>query len=352
MPTYSPRPADPRAGPVKLVLKPQDLSRRDPALVLRGRVIDDRGQPVAGAVVEPFGFQKGNGTQFGGLQGFDPLAVTDARGAFGLGVPEKGAAVLLGVTARGLAPRKFRALAAGPTVHELNLEPGANVLGEVRKDGKALAGVTLGLAQRSRRAETFLGDSQISTDEQGRFLFRNVAAHESYYLYGLIDSLRPQGAIPVRDLQTGASGTAADVGVLAVQAGHRLTGRVVLADGKPVPPGTQVVLAREQAWDHTVAVAAADGRFTFTGLPSERYTLSARVPGYHISPKNASVDPLNGFRLLGVIETDIDGLRLLLEPGRQPLPDSSRFNQANLAEYQRRQQSPLQGAPAETQGRK
>jgi protocatechuate 3,4-dioxygenase beta subunit len=68
---------DPRAGPVTLTLKTSDLADRDPALVLKGRVLDDDGDPLPGAVVEPFGFQKGTGGQYGGLTGFDPLALTD-----------------------------------------------------------------------------------------------------------------------------------------------------------------------------------------------------------------------------------------------------------------------------------
>jgi hypothetical protein len=119
---------------------------------------------------------------------------------------------------------------------------------------------------------------------------------------------------------------------------------VVLADGKPVPAGTRVLLAREEAWDTAQAVADREGRFTFVSLPGEQYSLSVNVKGYHLSPRNASVDLLNGFRLLGVVREDIAGLRLLLGPGpepeRQPRSDAKFYE-----EYKHRANAPLRGAP-------
>ena len=87
-PSFLPKQADPAAGPVTFTLTPHDLDKRDAALVLRGRVLDEDGKPVPQAVVEPYGFGKGNTTHFGRLKGFDPLAVTNNKGEFRLGVPE------------------------------------------------------------------------------------------------------------------------------------------------------------------------------------------------------------------------------------------------------------------------
>ena len=65
-------------------------------------------------------------------------------------------------------------------------------------------------------------------------LFRSALA-----LYGLMSSLREHGAVGVREVRTGKSGSVAEVGDLEVRAGHKLSGRVVLADGKAVPAGTR-----------------------------------------------------------------------------------------------------------------
>src|SRR5207237_8552488 len=70
---------DPRKGPLTLKLKPHDLDRRDPALVVNGRVLGDNGKPVAGAMVKPTGITTEAGTWNGTIDRADPLAITDER---------------------------------------------------------------------------------------------------------------------------------------------------------------------------------------------------------------------------------------------------------------------------------
>jgi Carboxypeptidase regulatory-like domain len=343
VPAGLPKAADPSAGPVAFKLQRHDLDRRDPALILKGRVLDEQGRPVAEAIVEPFGFGRGIGAQFGGLQGFDPLALTNDQGTFRLRVPEKDLQVYVQVTGRFLAPRKFAKLAAGPAGHDLTLLAGATLRGRVLKQGKPLAGVAVGAAQRDRNAETFVGDFQAATDAQGVFQVRNAPSGEVLALYGLLGSLHGHGALPARQLKTGPSGREQDLGDLEVQPGYRLTGRVILTDGKRPPEGTRVLLSREEAWDTAQALADADGRFVFTDLPAEHYSLSANVRGYHVSARNASLDLINGFQLLGVVRADTENLRLLLEPGPQP-QSRGQFTRGLLEEYNRRRDASLQGA--------
>jgi hypothetical protein len=161
----------------------------------------------------------------------------------------------------------------------------------------------------------------------------------------LMQSCRPYGAIPVRPLQLGASGTVLDVGALEIEPGHSLSGRLILADGKPVPPGTPVSLSRAQAWDYQVTRVGADAKFSFSSLPTEEYSLSVRVPGYHPSPKNFSLDLLNGFSLLGRITRDTEELRFLLEPSAKPLVDLSKHSNEDFQEYERRRAGELKGIP-------
>jgi hypothetical protein len=120
----------------------------------------------------------------------------------------------------------------------------------------------------------------------------------------------------------------------------------VLADAKVLPAGSRVLISREEAWDHQIAEVDGKGAFVFEGLPTECFRLSVNVPGYHVSPKNASYDLLNKHGLLGIVHTDIEGLHLLLEPGK----DSERpggLDSAQYEEYRRRRNSQLRGAPDE-----
>jgi hypothetical protein len=343
-PASSEKPADPKSGPVKFTLKLHELDKRDPALILRGRVLDEASKPVSNAVVQPFGFGKGDGAQFGGLKGFDPLALTDANGVFRIGVPEAGLSVYVHVTAPFMAPGRFPKLATGPRPHDLTLFTGVTITGRLVKNGKPLAGPAVAVVQESHRAETFLGAFQAATDQQGVFTIPNVPPRETLVLYGLMESLHKHGAVGVRTVRTGESRSVVNIGDVEVKPGHSLTGEVVLSDGKGVPLGTRVLISRDAAWDSQQAVVDKEGRFAFAGLPVERYSLSVSVPGYHVSPKNGSYDLLNGHGLLGMVNADTAGLRVLLEPGRAA--ESRPFDRALYEERDRRRKEPLQGVPA------
>ncbi|HKX62185.1 MAG TPA: carboxypeptidase-like regulatory domain-containing protein, partial [Verrucomicrobiae bacterium] len=105
-----------------------------------------------------------------------------------------------------------------------------------------------------------------------------------------------------------------DFGTLKVQTGHRVSGRVVLSDGKPVPPDTRIVLGREDAWDNREALLDSEGRFDFIGVPAESVGMSVRIKGYKLSKRNGSLDWYNG-GMVGRVEADIPDLIILLEPG-------------------------------------
>jgi hypothetical protein len=105
-----------------------------------------------------------------------------------------------------------------------------------------------------------------------------------------------------------------------------------------------VLLSREDAWDSQTAAVGPEGTFSFAGLPAERVSLSTRVRGYHPSPRNASVNLINPFELMGMIQGDVEDLRFLLDPG--PEPSFRRLSGEQYAEYDRRRNSPLSGVSA------
>ena len=76
---------DPAAGPLKLTLLdiPADLP---PERIVRGQLLDDQGQPIAGALVEPSGAKTENRRWWGRVEA-DPT-VSDKDGSFLLIAPE------------------------------------------------------------------------------------------------------------------------------------------------------------------------------------------------------------------------------------------------------------------------
>jgi hypothetical protein len=191
---------------------------------------------------------------------------------------------------------------------------GATLTGRIVRAGKPVPGAAAGLVQASRGADAFLGDTSIGTDKDGRFTFLNVHPDDDYFVYGLMGTLKDHGAVATRQVHVGGEGTTTDAGDLPVVRGHRIKGRVLLSDGKPLPPKTRLVVSREDAWDSRRFELDPEGRFEISSLPTERFSLSVMVKGYRLSPKNHSLDDQNPGRLLGTIDQDIDTLKILLEP--------------------------------------
>jgi len=152
--------------------------------------------------------------------------------------------------------------------------------------------------------------------------------------------MKDSGAVPTRQIHTGKDGETTDAGDLVALPAHRLAGRVVLADGQPLPAKVRLLVSREAPWDSMQITLDQAGNFDTVGIPSETISLSARVKGYHVSTRNLSVDEMNAFQIVGRVDHDITNLVFLLEKGPQPQPDYSHFD----PEYNEIRQRSLRGA--------
>jgi hypothetical protein len=316
---------DPFNGPITVGIKKIDPKRLQPQHFVRGRVVDPDGRPVVGAEVFPYAFKTKENWGFKtGV--FDPVSVTNLAGDFLLTSRSPIEHVDLKIEARGFAGKIIAELTPSTADTAVTLGRGVSVAGRIVLKGKPVPGVGVGLVQVDRtvggRPETrthYIGHMEIATDDTGRFLFSNVSPNDELYVYGLMNSLKPYGSVPVHRLKTGDDGTLIDVGELVVEEGHRLSGRVVLGDGKPVPPHTRILVAREQAWDSQMDELDDKGRFEVQGLPTECYLVGSIIKGYVLSPKNECASPLNPGQLEGRIDLDVSDLTVLYEPGdRRP----------------------------------
>lgn len=311
-PTFA-RKSDPAKGPIEVMLTPFDFDQVDPRRILRGVVLDPEDKPLVGASVTVQGFST---ETFSGFSPdyFDPIAVTNLRGEFVLTSKSPVQFADLRIKGNGVAPRIVANRKPEGNPHRIKMTAGATLTGRLLRNGQPVAGAGIGLVQANRAADGFLGEASIGTDETGQFTFLNVHASEDYFVYGLIGTIKDGGAVVARPIHAGAEGTTTDVGDLTVVPGHRIKGRVLLSDDKPVPPKTRLVVSREDAWDIQSVELDPDGRFEMTGLPTERYSLSVLLKGYRISPKNHSADSRNPWSLTGTVDQDIDSLKILLEP--------------------------------------
>lgn len=332
---------DPAKGAMsaKLLTLPKDLPSDR---LVKGRVLNSINEPVVGAIVSPFGCQDGERRWWGATDDVaDPLAVSNEHGEFVLVCHKSGLALDLQAEARGLATRNFPLRSAGEKLHDLVLSEGVTVVGRVLdRQGAPVAGVSVGLVQQNRRCELFTGAHEIGTGLDGRFCFSNIGPNQGHLLYGLMSSFGDRGAPAMKQVSAGDDGSTNDVGDLTIGSGHSVSGRIVLADGKPAPDGTRVLLSRDSAWDHLQADCDADGRFSFKGVPhGELVNLSARAKGYHLSSKNKSFEPMNAIFLMGIIDQDITDLRVQLDPGPAQRDDAARSG----ADWQRLQSTRLGG---------
>ncbi len=312
---------DPAEGPINVELDPASAADATPDRSLRGRVVDSKGAPVEGAVVSMEGTQTRDGMgSWGALDGIDPLAVTDEKGEFLITSQKPFDMMDVSVEARRFAHKNFSRLPSG-AMNELKLTEGSSLIGHVTLNGKPLKDVSIGISGVDRQSGVYVGHYEIGTSGSGAFAFLNVPPDTDFYVYGLMKTLKNYGVIPIQKFHSGKDGESVDVGELAVGPGHRLKGRVQLADGNPVPPKTRMLVGRDEAWDSTQVTLDKDGGFDVSGLPSESVDLSVRIKGYHVSSRNKSMDPLNPNRLLGIVNSDITDMIILLEKGEWVRPD-------------------------------
>jgi beta-lactamase regulating signal transducer with metallopeptidase domain/uncharacterized GH25 family protein len=332
---------DPADGPKKIKLEPIESTDALPDRSLHGRVVDSRGAPIAGSVVEMLGIEnRDGGGGWGLLPDIDPLAVTDENGEFIITAKKPFDMLDVKVTARAFADKIFSKLASGGAQHELTLTEGATLTGRVLSAGKPLAGVSVGISGVDRREPNYLGHFEVGTDAHGRFVFVNLPPSADFKIYTLMDTMKNSGAVPLQQIRTGSDDETTDTGDLIAAPSHRLSGRVVLMDGQPLPAKTRLLISRDDAWDSMQVTPDQDGKFEATGIPTEMISLSARVKDYHVSGRNLSVDQMNPYRLIGRVDRDITNLVFMLEKGPDPVPDYSHVD----PDYNESRQRPLRGA--------
>ncbi len=333
---------DPLAGPVNVALERLEREKYGPKQTLSGRVVNSDGEPVFGAVVN-FDIFFGEEANCGGdCAGVDQAAVSDHDGRFLITSEKKFDWMTVTAEAPGLARRRFFKLDSSQT-HELRLTEGATVTGRLQKAGQLLKGFSVGLVSVDRSDDS-TGGFEATTNDEGFFCFQNIPPYHEYFVYGLMRSLQQVGCVAAKRLRVAADGSSKSAGDLEVTPGVRLTGRVVLADGNPVPPHTRLSVGPANAWDALSVELDPNGRFEAPSLPRDSYGVSVHVRGYSMSLKNKSLDRING-GLVGRIDQDTD-LTILLEPGQFAPPDFQKPWNLRLEAPPR--DKPLQGADAVT----
>jgi len=205
-----------------------------------------------------------------------------------------------------MAPKLFTE-PTGADRKTMIVSEGSTVRGRLMYNGKPVGNAEVGLMTHLRRSGTVYSEVLIGTKEDGTFTITNVPAGRIWVAYPKMESLAARGiggqAVP---LETKDDGQEVDIGDIQLTPAYSLKGRIVLSDGKPIPPGMKVTVGADQAWDNQMAEIGADGRFEFHGLPPGVYSVHPSVRGYRAGN--------DGFGVEALVNRNLSDLVIRMEP--------------------------------------
>jgi hypothetical protein len=253
--------------------EPQEVTLRpapqgaDPESRARGRVTDEAGNPVTGAMVQVVGAHRKEGWQSSSWPDIESIVFTDENGAFVIRAEAPFIDVDLRVEVPGFAATsRLDAVKTGEAFREVRLKRGGSVRG---------VGMT------AINDGSIDGVFEIMTDGEGQFHFRNLPPGRDYHLFGIMESLEERGSVPIQRVHVDESAET-DIADLELRPGFVLSGNVRFNDGTPAPPNSMVTLSRtvveagrEEYLDGWVVFLnkGKEGYFEFTGVPAEPVSL-------------------------------------------------------------------------------
>lgn len=154
---------------------------------------------------------------------------------------------------------------------------------------------------------------RIGTNADGEFAITNVPPGRVWDLSPRMESLAPKGlAAPVTLVATKDDGHEVRVEDLEARPAHTVRGRIVLADGTPIPSGMRLSLSPDSGGDRQVVMLPTDGAFEFKGVGKGVYTLSPAVKGYRARNADYGIEFL--------VEGDVDQFNITLHPVKPVAP--------------------------------
>jgi len=253
----------------------------EPGSSVRGRVVDDGGDPVADADVAAHWRVL--------TDRYERRATTDPDGSFAIGgLPDH--VVKLRTFASEFAERNLEDVKPGSDEVVVTLVRRGGIRGAVKL---AEGGVPSSFTVRTFTQRGVMAPSQEVEISAGSFEVRNLGpgAHSM--------EIRAAGRAPARlERVRVRPGDFTDVGEILLQPGLELEGRVVTADGGAAVAGASIRIDRgagPSSWTQEsgefVTVSDAGGRFVFDELEAGRFTLTLFHSEFAPVLRSVDVDP-------------------------------------------------------------
>jgi hypothetical protein len=282
-------------------------------------VVDEQGKPVAGALVEAVGRDRGNSRRSYGdptRYGTDRFAVTNADGEFLITGTEPAEAFLLRVSAKQLATKRFSMVPTGDDAdkNKLVIDQGVSVRGRIVKNGQPVADVAVGLTGIERAVATTVGRFQATAGPDGRFEFLHLPKAD-FYFYSFMASTKVAGALPLDFLPLAKGGAVIDLGDLPLGPSHTISGRVIPTDQPNFPGEVQLSLNRDVAAETRYVEVGADGSFRFDNVPhDETITITLRFPGYRAAWRRNRFQQVDTAAVAMHVDGPREGIEIFFEP--------------------------------------
>ncbi len=329
--------------------------------VARGKVVDRAGQPIAGATVTSFADARHKRAVTTGPAGEFAYNFQEGDRIWpitveALGFDSRGFWLRLEAEAERDATSRFALIEPSGVIPDpLVLGPGVTVAGRIVRDGKPVAGASIGLDYVDRDdSPSLAGVPQAKTDERGAFRFAHMLPETDFWVYAKVGSLDDQGALIPGRVHTTEDGSTVDLGDLQARRGRTLAGRVVTSDGKPLPRGAALWVWYANVGGSVALELDDRGRFEWKSVPEGRVRLQVvfdRNPAagsYRVSARNKCRDPLITNRLEGRLDHDITDLTILVEPDAEPEKEFRSFrgvDPALVADFNDAKAGPITGVP-------
>jgi hypothetical protein len=127
--------------------------------------------------------------------------------------------------------------------------------------------------------------------------------------------MKDGGALPLRRVNVGESGSLVDLGDLELGPAHKISGHIVLTNGALVPGPIQLLLTREGAWDSQRLMVGGDGKFEFDNVPDqEPVSLVARIPGFQLVQDLTRFQQVGDWSIALFVEGPRDDIEIFYGP--------------------------------------
>ena len=271
---------------------------------ISGRVVDARGLPVDGALVDAYAPPTADGEELPRAQ-----TLSGADGAFTIGELDDAAYDVRAMT-RAQGSAIARGVRAGARDVELRLGAAGAILRGTVRDGSGKPITAFTVVAWPRVGVLGRGPDERATviDAEGRYALPLVPG-----TYLVSAAARGFARAPDRTVEIGDSGAEAD---FTLARGSRIFGRVV-ERGAGTPIAGAIIAFEGHALDDGIGLStetesAADGSFSLEGLPPGRESLNVQAAGHNGRILGALVVPADG--ALGPLTIDLAPTA----PGEEP----------------------------------